>query len=381
VDFPTSHSGILIFASAAAVLSWALPQSFTGDELTPGKSFYDFSERQVTFRNEKDGITLSATLTLPYTSQPTTAVILIPNCSLDRDAAAGRHRLFQTIAANLAHNGIISLRADSRGIGQSQGMPWPGVTKNEIASDIRAAWDFLKQQPEVDTAEIGLIGHSEGASIALMMAARSSGIAFVVMLAGPGLPGSDVLCSQIRSVAAAFGVGKPTIEKHVRLMQEAALILAEHPDKDKARAELLKAHNAFLSRTSGEERRALRACGYSIAEHSEEFAAGLLLPWMKDFLLYDPRPDLQNVRCPALSLIGEKDLQVNAEANSAAIREALNSGGNPHTQIIILPGLNHLLQTAKTGSPAEYQDIDEAISPVALNTVSDWILSLPGIKF
>lgn len=365
----------ILWAGVAAIFCCSGPGGSAEGERPSEQPRYSFEEYQVTFRNERDGVNLSGTIVIPDSPKPAMAVILIPNSSLDRDATAGRHRPFRVLAAHLARDGVISLRADSRGIGQSEGNAWPAVTKKDIASDAEAAMRYLTSRPEVDTTRIGLVGHSEGASVAAMVAGSLRDVSFIVMLAGPGLPGSEVLCSQIRRVAAAFGVEEPTIERHVRLIQESAAILCEHKDEAEAGEELRDLYDDYLRRTTEAERSALTKSGYTAPEKSEHFAAGMLLPWIKDFMLYDPGPDLRRVRCPVLSLIGEKDMQVAADENSDAIRKAFERSGNSNADIVEIPGLNHMLQMAPTGSPAEYQEIADAISPSALEAISRWILT------
>lgn len=128
--------------------------------------------------------------------------------------------------------------------------------------------------------------------MAAIVASRSSEVGFVVMLGGPGLPGSEVLCSQIRRVAKAFGVGDSTIASHVQLMQAATEVLREYPDEGLAREELRKLFDDYLRHTTEAERSALTRSGYATPDNPADFAAGILLPWMKDFLLYDPSQDL-----------------------------------------------------------------------------------------
>lgn len=340
-----------------------------------GHTQYDYREYQVTFQNEHDFTKLSGTLVIPDSPQPSVAFILIPHSSLNRDATVGRHSPYQKLATHLARNGLITLRTDSRGIGQSEGTAWPLVTKLDIVSDIEAAIGYLKSRSEVDTTRIGLIGHSEGASVAAMVSGRSSDVSYVIMLAGPGLPGCRVLCSQIRLVATTFGIGNSTIERYVSLIEKSDTILHVFRDEQKVRSELVKLYDDYLHQTSVTERSELTKCGYSTPENSEQFAAGILLPWMKDFLLYDPRTDLKHVQCPILYLIGSKDMQVAVGENVDAIRQIFKQSGNRNAVVSELPGLNHMLQVASTGSPFEYQVIDEAISPLALETISKWILN------
>ena len=330
---------------------------------------YTYIEQEISFRNDQDGIRLAGTLTIPDVSPPLVAVILIQNCSTDRNLTTGRHCPFKELAAHLARSGMVVLRADSRGIGQSEGKAWPACTKSDIASDINAAIIYLRNRPDTGSLRIGLIGHSEGANVASMVAARFSNVAFVVMLSGQGLPGSDVLCMQIRSVAKAFGVEDSAIDMRVQLIEATAEVLRMYSDEDMVRANLVRLFDDYLHN----KRLALTKSGYPAPDNAEDYASGVLLPWMKDFMLYDPRQDLSRVQCPLLSLIGEKDMQILPRENNAAIEKALLNSGNKDYSVRQLPGLNHLLQTARTGSPAEYQHIDEAISPSALNLISTWI--------
>ena len=98
-------------------------------------------------------------------------------------------------------------------------------------------------------------------------------------------------------------------------------------------------------------------------------------PWWRYAIQYDPRATLMNVRCPVLALNGEKDMQVSAKENVAAISDALRAGGNTHFTVLELPGLNHAFQTAETGMELEYAKIEETMSPVVLQTISDWIIA------
>jgi pimeloyl-ACP methyl ester carboxylesterase len=259
-------------------------------------------------------------------------------------------------------------------VGKSQGKPWPAYTKQDLASDLRAALRCLRNQAGIDPNRVGIVGHSEGGTLATVVAANSRDVAFLVILGTPGLPGGDVLCDQISHLAPTFGVRESTTSDYVRLMNQAYNILQQSVIPSGVRRNLETVFETYDARTSKRDKESLRKSGYNVPDNSKDFAASILLPWMKDFLIYDPRPALEQVRCPVLSLIGEKDLQVLAIENSSAIRGALLAGRNQDYTVSILEGLNHLLQTARTGSPAEYELIDETIAPLALTTVTAWIL-------
>lgn len=333
-----------------------------------------YREVEISFVNPHDGIRIAGTMTIPATRSPAPGVILVGNGICDRDLTVGQHRTFRVIADHLARRGITVLRYDGRGVGKSEGKPWPAYTKQNLASDLRAAHRCLRDQPGVDPNHIGIVGHSEGGTVATIVAAESPDVAFLVMLGSPGLPGGDILCAQISRVAPSFGVETSTVARHVQLMQQAYKILQECPDSAAARRKLEWAFEAYYGRTTYRERESLQKSGYGTPDNARDFASGILLPWMKEFLVYDPLPSLKQIQCPVLCLIGEKDMQVSPGENNSAIRKALAAGGNRDYTVLELHDLNHLLQTARTGSPAEYEHINETIAPIALRTISEWIL-------
>jgi pimeloyl-ACP methyl ester carboxylesterase len=241
-------------------------------------------------------------------------------------------------------------------------------TSEDFAGDVLAGIDFLKSRPEIDSARIGLIGHSEGGIIAPMVAARSKDVAFIVLLAGTGLPGDEIVSRQRTLILAAMGI-KDDPEKG-RDLQRRLLEVAKGEKDDRAAAEkirtIIKEALADLPESDQEKR--------DDANRRIEFQiATLLTPWTRFFLTYDPRPTLSRVRCPVLALCGEKDLQVAPAENLDAIEKALRESGNDRVTIKVLPRLNHLFQTSDSGAPSEYATIEETIAPSALTLIGDWI--------
>jgi pimeloyl-ACP methyl ester carboxylesterase len=344
-----------------------------GRDDTARSRHYAYDEQEVQYRNDSAGITLAGTLAIPRGRRPAPAVILVANGVCDRDFTSGRHRSFRVLSDHLARRGLAVLRSDGRGVGQSEGQPWPAYTKEDLASDVKAALHWLRNRPEIDESRIGLLGHSEGGTVATLAATKAGGVDFLVLLSSPGLRGGEVLSSQITSVAPTFGVEPVTAAKHAHLVQRTTQILLSGRDEDAVRSELERIFRSYLDSTTATERESLKRSGYSAPDSPTAYATGVLLPWMKDFLVYDPGLALKQVRCPVLSIIGTRDLQVSAEENSEAIRAALAVGGNSDFTVTRLRGLNHLLQSASTGSPAEYERIEETMSPVALDTISGWI--------
>ena len=326
---------------------------------------YPYNEVQVTYENKQDKITLAATLTVPQGAGPFPAVILITGSgSQDRDEMLLGHRPFLVLADYLTRRGIAVLRADDRGVGgTSKGAA--SDTSENYAGDALAGVEFLKTRKEINPKQIGLIGHSEGGMIAPMAAVRSTDVAFIVLMAGPGIPGDRLLLMQngLISVAECNRLAKES------MAQTEKWFAIARDEKDPAVAKQKIA--AELARLDVAARKKLEAqLGVAAAQLN-----GLLNPWFRFFLNYDPRPMLTKVHVPVLALNGESDTQVPAKEDLAAIEQALKEGGNRDYKIVLLPKLNHLFQTSNTGAPSEYGEIEETIAPIALQTMGDWIVA------
>ena len=210
---------------------------------------------------------------------------------------------------------------------------------------------------EVDRHKVGLVGHSEGGIIAPMVAARNSGVAFIVMMAGPGVPGDELLVEQTLLISEANGQVHEDAEKAAG--EERIILSLVKNETDSAVLE-----KKLREQLTGQMPEA--QIGAAIKATSS--------PWFRYFISYDPATALRNVKCPVLAIIGSKDLQVPPEQNLPAIRKTLQDGGNKNFELDELAGLNHLFQTAKTGSPVEYAAIEETMSPVAMDKIATWIL-------
>ncbi len=318
---------------------------------------YPYREEEVTYQNKaaKD-VTLAATLTLPQGKGPFAAVVLITGSGpQDRNEEVWGHRPFLVLADYLTRRGIAVLRADDRGVGKSTGN-FATATTADFATDAEAGMAYLKTRPEINPHKIGLIGHSEGGIIAPMVAARNPDVAFIVMMAGTGVPGDQVLTEQTRLITEAGGAAHDAAEKAAARERELLALLRE--EKDSAVLE-----KKLREKLAGELPEA--QVGTALRQLSS--------PWLRYFIDYDPAPALRKVKCPVLDINGEKDLQVPPQQNLPAIRKALEEGGNKHFEVVELPGLNHLFQTTKTGSPTEYAQIEETISPLALEKIAGWV--------
>ena len=335
---------------------------------TPKKP-YGYHSEEVTFKNSKAKITLSGTLTTPKKKGPFPVVVLITGSGpQDRDESLMEHKPFLVLADHLTNAGIAVLRYDDRGVGKSTGQ-YAVATSEDLSYDVEAAIDFLKTRPEIDAKRIGLAGHSEGGLIAPMIAARRSDVAFIVMLAGPGVPGDQIILNQTEKIGRAGGSSESDLDLTRRFQKVMFSAIRSANGKDVKKTIAIKI-DEFVKTLSDEKQKK------DIVKNSKAAVERLTNPWFHFFLTYDPRPALQKVKCPVLVLNGKKDLQVDPELNIPAIRKALKEGGNTNFEIHELPRLNHLFQTSKTGSPSEYRRIEETFSPKALNIISKWINGL-----
>ena len=333
------------------------------------KKPYPYAEEEVTFENKPAGMKFAGALTLPKGKGPFPAAVLIAGSGKhDRDESLMGHRPFLVLADHLTRNGVAVLRCDDRGVGASTGDKF-AVTDEDLADDALAAVAFLKGRPEIDPKKIGLIGHSEGGIIAPIAAAKSDGVAFVVLLAGPGLLGEAILYRQGELIARAEKADDKTVARQREMQEKMFAILKKEKDDKAVREQLAALLRDETAKLSDEEKKEAEK-----RKGAAEAQANLVLtPWFRFFLAYDPAPTLRRVKCPVLALNGERDLQVPAKADLEAVEKALKDGGNKDVTVKEMPKLNHLFQTCETGAPSEYAKIDETFAPAALGEISGWI--------
>ena len=336
------------------------------------KKPYPYKEEEVVYENKEAGVKLAGTLTLPRGRGPFPAVLLITGSGAeDRNETVFGHRPFLVLADYLTRHGISVLRVDDRGVGGSTGSTSQSTSK-DFASDVLAGVKYLKSRKEINPKQIGLIGHSEGGIIAPMAATQSSDIAFIVLMAGPGIPGDSLLLLQSTAISKVSGMDDREIERNNNLQRQIYDIVKNEKNNKIAEKRLRKIMKRAVDRMSEKERASMSE--EDVEKNINAQIKRLLTPWFRFFLTYNPAPTLTKVKCPVLAINGEKDLQVPPEENLNAIKEALKKGGNKHFTVKELPGLNHLFQTANTGLPSEYARIEETISPFALKFITNWIL-------
>jgi len=331
---------------------------------------YPYYTEEITFTNEKASIKLAGTLSLPSKEGKYPVVVLITGSGpQNRDEELMGHKPFLVLSDNLTRNGIGVLRFDDRGTAKSGG-DFKTATTADLATDVEAAISYLKSRKEIDQKKIGLIGHSEGGIIAPMVASKSKDISFIVLLAGTGIPGDQLLLLQQELIGRGSGIPERELLKSKEINKALFEIVVNSTDDDKLKKDVIE----FIKQKIKEDPdTANKFQGMSEAAFVNMQADQITSPWMLYFIRLNPAVALQKVKCPVLALNGEKDLQVPPKENLTAIKTALQKGKNKKVTCKELPGLNHLFQECKTGLPAEYSQIEQTFSPDALKGIVEWI--------
>lgn len=344
----------LTLSYAPAVVSTA-PKA----RLTP-----PYREEEVTYNNAPVNLRLSGMLTVPAGAGPFPAVVLMSDAgSHDRDATVGEYRLLGALADYLTRRGIAVLRFDDRGTGGSTG-DFALTTTAELVSDVQAGLTYLRTRPEVNLAQIGVIGHGEGGNVALLSATQPLPPAFVVALAAYGLPGNTLAVQQQAALLRSLGTEEAQIEATTKRHQDMLEIIRQTPDESQARsivANMLRQNNAAVD----------AAAAQASADELTSFR-------YRYFLNFNPLEHLSEVKCPVLLLNGSSDLYVAADANLNALTKVLRA--NHRVTSKKLPGVNHLFQadpkqwTVVNGQP------QPTFSPQAQEAIRQWIIDQTTVK-
>lgn len=333
------------------------------------KEPFPYKVEDVKFENKVENFTLAGTLTMPQEGEKFPAVVLISGSGgQNRNEEILGHKPFLVIADYLTRNGFAVLRYDDRGIAESKGN-YSTATTEDFAKDALSAVEFLKTRNEISHSKIGLIGHSEGGMIAPMAAVQSDDIAFIVLMAGLGIPGDSILYLQGELIQRAEGTSEEEIKKSVIVQRKFFQLIKEINDDEILKSKIEEIFREEYAKLSDEDKSKMGDPEVYLQMQMKTLTS----PWFKYFVKYDPVPAFEKVKCPVLAINGEKDLQVPPKENLSAIESALKRGGNKNYEIKMLPGLNHLFQSSSTGAISEYSKIEETISPLALETMLNWL--------
>ena len=352
------------------------------------ETFFEVSYGKVNRKKERSssaeqGTTLAGTLTVPILKPGSAprkfpAVVMVTGSGpQDRDETIGRHKPFQILAHYLAENGIASLRYDDRGVGESTG-DYLNATSAEFAKDATAVWNYAKTLPSLDASKIGILGHSEGGLVGPIAAVWEPGIAFLILLAPPGLTGAEILKTQIDRISELQGMNvadrKATMALQSKLQDIASGYFTDEAAMRRDIKNAIKQNwESIKSIASDNDPNAdLDKVRQDLTDQIESQSMQLRMPWYRFFLSYDPAPNWMMLRCPTLAIWGSNDVQVLPGPNHAAIDRAIARNSKVDATLLILPGLNHLLQASESGLPDEYDSIEETISPTALKAIRSW---------
>ncbi|HRI46428.1 MAG TPA: alpha/beta fold hydrolase [Ignavibacteriaceae bacterium] len=330
---------------------------------------YPYNEEEVKIENKEAKITLAGTLTLPKTVKKHPAVILVSGSGpQDRNEALLGHKPFLVLADYLTRLGFVVLRYDDRGVAQSTG-DFSKATSLDFVTDALSAIKYLQTREEVDIDKIGIIGHSEGGLIAPIAASTSEEVKFIVLLAGTGVTGEEIIYEQTKAINKSSGLSEEFIHEYDRFIREMLPIVINAGDEESARVQLREYLNKQLQQLSDTFKREAQLDSSSI----EMTIQRSVNPWFRLFLTLDPQDYLKKVKVPVLAINGSKDIQVIPSQNLPKIEEALKESGNNDFIVMELEGLNHLFQKCTACTFAEYSTLEETFSPDALKVVGDWL--------
>ncbi len=279
---------------------------------------FPYKTEEVTFTNAADKATLVGTLSYPtdYKKGKTPVVLMVTGSGQEnRDEEVFGHKPFLVIADYLARHGVASLRYDDRGFGKSTGGDVKHATTADFARDAASGIEFLRTLKCF--SKVGVLGHSEGGSIAFMLGAKGK-VDFVISMAGIGVRGDTALTAQANRLLELSGQPMRLSTLQYRV-------------------------NAYIKKS----------------------------PWLNFFMDYDPSGDITKTLCPVMAINGERDVQVISSLNLIGIKDYLTE--NPKNFVKEYPALNHLFQHCTTGNVSEYRMIEETISPEVLEDIARFI--------
>ena len=320
--------------------------------------------------------TLAGTLTLPPGDGRVPALVVVSGSGAqDRDGANPSmpgYAPLRWLADHLTRAGVAVLRFDERGIGGSGG-DHESATSADLADDVTAALRHLAGSERVDPARVGLLGHSEGSVIVGRVAAAwPDEVAFMIAMAGPALPYSEIVVTQVERIATASGASEAEVAEAVE-QQRAIVALAIDGDWEALEATALEIAADQVAALPEAQRAQLGDVDAIVAQQAAATLAAFQSPWLSYFMAYDPRDDLRRITAPTLVLFGDLDVQVDLEQNRGPFEAALVEAGNDDVTVVVVPQANHLFQEAVTGNVDEYLSLEMAFVPALLDTITDWI--------
>ncbi|MDQ1161064.1 pimeloyl-ACP methyl ester carboxylesterase [Chryseobacterium sp. SORGH_AS 447] len=321
---------------------------------------FNYDTEDVSFQNPTDKNTLAGTFAQPenFDKNKPILVLITGSGTQNRDEELFGHKPFAVIADDFAKKGIATLRLHDRGAGSSSKGSASDTSYN-FATDINTAVGYLVSK---GYKNIGLLGHSEGGMIAPIVAATNKNVKFLVLMAAPGTPVDQLLIQQNEKAGKLMGQSDLQTQQSRKVNSEIYGFIKNYSGNTYE-----KDLQQFLTKNFA---------GQLSEEAIQNIQRQTSSAWFRYFLKFNPDSYLSKIKIPVLALNGSLDFQVPAKENLEAISQSLKKAGNMNFKTEELPGLNHLFQEAKTGAFSEYADIEQTISPAAMDKMTDWIVKM-----
>jgi pimeloyl-ACP methyl ester carboxylesterase len=339
---------------------------------------FSYLSKDIIYEGAKTKLTYGATLTYPTNPSKFPLVILITGSGRqDRDETIFNHKPFAVIADDLTKKGYAVLRVDDRGTDKSTGNFIESTTE-DFAQDVEEHIRYAKTLPMIDTNKIGLCGHSEGGLIAPLVASRNKSVAFIILMAGPGIKITELMALQNEAVLKSVGVGQNEIDSYLPLYKNLMKLVTQSTDQKMAIEKSKELTSQWFKSTNKDF--VLATTNISTEADIDKYVGAMVgqlsTKWWKYFANYDPQPTLQKVKCPVLAINGGADIQSVADQNLKGIQNSLLKGGNKKATIMKFDGLNHLFQKCTKCSVNEYGELETTIEPVVLEYISNWLKNI-----
>jgi uncharacterized protein len=339
------------------------------------KAPYGYYSEDVEYDNADKSLHYGATFTRPNGDGKYPAVIIISGSGTqDRNGTMLGHQPYWVLADYLSKNGIAVLRVDDRGAGKSSlGPDINNRTSLDFSYDVETSLNYLESRVDVDKKHLGLIGHSEGGEIAPMVAARRRDVSFIVLWAGPAVTGAQISTEQAALGMRQSGIDSVSVAAFSDLNLQILDLFKTSATQEILDQKITPIFEAWKKKQSPKTLAALNIGAGSADDIAKTYNSSFNSGWIRFFMTNDPATALAKVKCPVLAINGEKDTQVLAAENLGRMKEVLTKIGNKDFEVKAIPGLNHLMQTAKTGYLSEYESLPETMSPVAMDIICNWI--------
>ena len=337
---------------------------------------FPYRQKEVSYKNDVDGITVSGTLTIPAGEKLFSVVLLISGMGpQDRDYTMMGHKFYLVLADYLTRHGIGVLRVDKRGVGKSTGIFDATVTSEDLSRDVKAGIVYLASRKDVNQGQIGLIGHSEGGLIASMIAAQSKEISFLVLLGAVAATDIENVLSQVALQLKADGASEGMIKADNKLREQLLRVVKQERNLQAAELEMKSLAEIYFDTLSEELKKESDCFLFTFKQSSiHNMISFFNSPSYRYWLGHDPSTQLKNITIPTLALNGDLDFITVSTVHLPIISRTLYEADNGDVTVTQVPGVNHWFQSCTTGAIAEYGTIDETISPAVLALISDWIL-------